>query len=412
MHVIQRAVCVSALAAFTWAPVAGPPACLGAEKLPYGFLLIGKFVGPIDDVGPGFEISVAFSKNGRHVVCTTGSKSESEPCCYLWDVQTGEHKGVLAGSEEPAEVCLGTYPYGRYATWTVAGLEVQDGLSAPGKKTLIRLEDLQPGVLKDGWVYFPIKGEGSFRMGTVIFSADGEYLAAFRFDKSIHVWNVRRGEHVGRFVVPGIPTLPSEQDPAMGVVRSVAFDPTNRYLAVGVDNGALLVVWDLKTGRETHRSREKLRPFSVAFLPNGDLLCGEYGAVPGRIIPGLITVRKAGTFEEIRTIEVPEGGVMSIAVVPGVEVGRTVSCKGGEVSIAVVRGTGVVSGGTHGHVSLWDIATGKRLAMARECGDDDEYGESVNSVAVGGDGKLIAAGGCTGYGGQGEAWLWKIVPAQ
>jgi WD40 repeat protein len=369
---------------------AGRPLCRAAEKLPYNLELLRTFVPPPDDLGAFQEVfQVGFTKNGRQIACAASGG------VYIWDTKTGGHAEAAdpyppSGAPVYHDGCFATVPYARRALWPATGLDVQDDL-AVSKTSPIRLKLLQPGVVEMvTMVNFPIEGEGSFRMGRVFFSADGEYLAALRFDKSINVWKVRGGERVGRFVVPGKFVGDEISD-----VRSVSFDPTDRYLAIVAagDSGHAAIIWDLKTGQKILHTHEKeFRPTAAVFAASGDLVCGEGLKTPYSAVSGRVTVRKAGKFDPIRTINAP-ADITSIAIVPGI---------------------GAVCGDWYGRVSVWDIATGKQLAKAKEIGngvdsaadiDSGKVVNCINSVAVSQDGKLIVAG-CNRV-----ARLWKIVPA-
>jgi WD40 repeat protein len=375
---------------------AGRPLCRAAEKLPYNLELLRTFVPPPGEFGLVQDVSrVGFTKNGRQVACLGGYQCGGEGGMYLWDTKTGgyaESAGPYPPSGAPSyhfDGNFATVPYARQALWLTTGLEVQDDL-AVSKTAPIPLRLLQRGVVEMGMVKFPIKGEGSFQMGPVFFSADGEYLAALRFDGSIDVWKVRGGERVTRVVVPGR-SMPYQITDA----GSVAFDPTDRHLAAVVagDAGTVAVVWDLKTGEKILHTHEKeFAPTVAVFAASGDLVCGEYENNGMDIKSGRVTVRKAGKFDTIRTINAP-AEITSVAIAPGI---------------------GAVCGDWYGRVSVWDITTGKQLANAKEIGNgvdsvaDIDSGKVVNciySVAVSPDGRLIVAG-CNRV-----ARLWKIVPA-
>ena len=92
------------------------------------------------------------------------------------------------------------------------GFHLEDNLAKPAKR---------PITLK------PLDGGAEIEPGGVHFSMDDKFLAVVRKDdKSLNVWEVRSGDHVGRFALPVADTVE---------VRSVSLDPTNRYVAAGVD---------------------------------------------------------------------------------------------------------------------------------------------------------------------------------
>jgi WD40 repeat protein len=312
---------------------------------------------------------------------------------YLWDTKTGNLiarflPGTRDGSHEFVVIpyYFATVPYARLCYWTPTGLEVQDDLAKPARRP-IRLKGLRPAVEKEGWPVFPMDGEGTAPMGHVYFSADDKYLAAVRGEKSVHIWNARTGEHVGRFALPE----GAKDDPPQ--VHAFAFDPTSRYLAAAVSEAmphgvwGALIVWDLKTGKKMLHAKEKYSVLDVVFSPKGELICGEAGVHPDGVdAPGRITIREAGAFFRHRSIYTPRG-LSAIAIVPRV---------------------GLVTGDFGGEVLLWDIEagadkvldTGKLLAVATE------HGKFVSAIAVGQGGKIVASGDFDGM-----ARLWKIAEA-
>jgi WD40 repeat protein len=166
----------------------------------------------------------------------------------------------------------------------------------------------------------------------------------------------------------------------------LAFDPTNRYLAAGEDQfvppdgSGAVIVWDLKTRREVLHTKEQYRVFQVAFSASGDLICvGGGGGPSGLDTLGAITIRKAAKYDVARTIGT-QCGVTALAVVPGV---------------------GVATGDWHGQVRLWDLATGRALAVA------NESGLHVNSLAASQDGKLLLSGDW-----DSTARLWRTSAAK
>ncbi|MHB9049694.1 MAG: WD40 repeat domain-containing protein [Pirellulales bacterium] len=349
------------------------PMCFGSDKPPGDLVLLRSFSNPLP------VTQVAVSKSGHSIACDIQlskrtrftDASLADAGIYLWDIRTG----VCSRAKPALPITYGdraythsfaTVPYARLCFWPVSGLEVQDDLATP-TKVPIRLDSLERAVDVEGWLHFPIAGEGSARMGRVFFSANDEYLAAVRYDRSVHVWNRRTGKHLGRFLLP---KTVSEDAVEVG---SFVFDSTNRYLAAGLDTYMRpgmyggVIVWDLKTGKEVLSTAEEYRVFQVAFSADGELICGEGGVHPNAIdSPGRITVRervREGGFGPARSIYAPRA-VRSVAILPH---GR------------------LVSGDTQGQVLVWQVE-GKLMAVAKESG------EEVVAVAVGQDGGLIASG--------------------
>jgi hypothetical protein len=356
--------------------------CFGAEKVPNDLALLKSFTIPRDDLGVSqVAYKVGFSENAELIACCSGQPGWRDSCnVFLWDVKTGRR--VPANLDLPTsrgavsfQYGCATIPYARLYFWTFAGLEVQDNLTKATKEP-IQLSLLGRGVAVEGRLRFSIEGEQSVEMGRAYFSANGDYIAALRFDKSLHVWNTRSGKHVGRFALPAEISSPNAPN-----VRSVAFDPTNRYLAAGLDlppkssegrtvNGKVIVwgrviVWDLKSREEVLHAREEYRVFQVAFSKNGELMSAEGAGGPdGLDKAGRISIRQLQKLGDARRIDTA-CGAMAIAVVPGI---------------------GIVTGGWDGRVSLWDGQTGELLAVGKD------RGKHVESLAVSQDGKLIASG--------------------
>jgi len=350
------------------------PACLGDDEAPHNIVLRKSFVTPLEASFP-YPLAihkVGFSKDGQMLACfcsAPGSPNVGD--VYLWDVKTGkfvrrirplfEWKGVVLrpGGLIEFPFYFTTVPHARLCFRTTTGLEVQDDFAGSTKRP-IRLKRLD--------------GSAKIEPGGIYFSTDDRYLAALRRDdRSVNVWDVKSGDRIGRFVLPDFNTTS---------VRSVAFDPTNHYLAVGIDhyvgpniNGAT-IVWDLRSGELVFQSDDEFRIFQVAFRGNGDLICGGGDRL---LESGTITIRKAGAFDDApRTFHTPSG-VRSIAIVPNI---------------------GLITGDWHGQVLLWDIAMGRLLAVAKE------NGQHVGSLAMGQNGKALASGDWDSI-----ARLWRIAPA-
>jgi WD40 repeat protein len=357
----------------------------GDTVQPYDLMLVRSFVNPLS------VTQVGFSKNGLLLACNVeylngtefGDASLTDAGIHLWKINTGEELCRSNMGNQPM-FRLATKPFTRIYAWTASGLEVQDDL-ATSNKVLLQLQSLQAGIDTDGRYLFPIDDDGSAEMGRVFFSGNDEYIAALRSDKSVHVWSLQSGKHVGRFALPD--NFINDSSP----VRSLAFDPTNRYLAAGVDcpqdihrhpiSNGMVIVWNLKTGKRMLTAKEEYRVFQVTFSPDGNLLCGEASGGPhGMDESGIIAVRKAGELddanENARIIHTP-CGIMCIAVIPRV---------------------GIVTGDWHGQVLLWDIESGKLLAVAKK------NGRAVFSLAVGQNGMLVASGDLDGV-----ARLWRIT---
>ena len=81
---------------------------------------------------------------------------------------------------------------------------------------------------------FKLTGHSHY-VWSVVFSADGEYLASGSYDKTIGVWRVSSGER--------IKTLTGHSS----FVRSVVFSADGEYLASGSDDKTI-GVWRVSSG--------------------------------------------------------------------------------------------------------------------------------------------------------------------
>ncbi len=360
--------------------------CLGADTPSIDLAQLRAFAIPRDSLG-GQQMAhkVAFSKNGQLLACfcsTGGFPGVAD--VYLWNIATrrlvrhirplSEWKGIVLRPGGPIEFpyYFTTEPYARLCFRAPSGLEVQDDLTSSSRR-LIRLEGLD--------------GSAEIEQQGIYFSTDDKYVAAVRKDdKSINVWNMQSGNRVRTFALAHADT---------DVIRSMAFDATNRFLAAALDsegggdhsppsNGGV-IVWDMKVGKEALHTKGEYRVFQVAFSSKGDLICGEAGVHPnGQDAPGRIIIRKSGDdgdFDErlARPIFTPRG-VWAIAIAPHVA---------------------ILSGDSNGQVLAWDIETGRLLGVAKE------NGQAVLSLAVGHTGRLVASGDWDSV-----ARLWRIADAQ
>ena len=203
-------------------------------------VLVKSFVIPLSPAisDPPAIHKVGFSKDGQLLAClcnVPGSPYWGD--VFLWDVKTGkcvrrirplsEWKGVVLRPNGPIEFqyYFTSVPYARLCFRTATGFEIQDDLAKPAKR---------PITLK------PLDGSAEIEPGGVHFSMDDKFLAVVRKDdKSLNVWEVRSGDHVGRFALPVADTVE---------VRSVSLDPTNRYVAAGVDS-VLRCAWSWQCDR-------------------------------------------------------------------------------------------------------------------------------------------------------------------
>jgi WD40 repeat protein len=192
-------------------------------------------------------------------------------------------------------------------------------------------------------------------IGSLAFSADGNYLAAATV--TAEVWLEERA--TGQVV---------RLEPCRWIsVQSLAFAPVGHVLAVTGDNPAVRL-WDLDTGNEpTTIGIESGFARSVAFSADGNVLAVSECRSQGK------------------------GGVVSIwdwhqrkrlAVLKG--------RRGVIAPLAFSRdGSQLASGDSHGFVKVWDLATRRERMNVRA----EEHGRPIRSLTFSPDGTLFVTAG-------------------
>jgi WD40 repeat protein len=176
----------------------------------------------------------------------------------------------------------------------------------------------------------PFKSQGAFA-----FSPDGERLAIWTPEGSVHVW-------VGGSDSVGTP-LPCEA--CKGVVAHLAFSPDSRWLATATGGDTFVQVWDVAKKKEVARVVPGRGP--VAFSPNDRLLAAwtddntitiwEIAPEPEMAQLGLEVASEPEMNEKI--------GISAVAFAPD--------------------GTWLAAGGGEHTVQVWEATTGRTLAQVK-----------------------------------------------
>lgn len=222
---------------------------------------------------------------------------------------------------------------------------------------------------------------------SVVFSPDGEYVAAGSSDSKVRVWNADTGELI--FTLSGHSRS----------VSDVAFSPDGSILASGsVDETA--VFWDVATGKKIHVFKPEhiiqgnmeslVIIYSVAFSPDGKWFAAGSD-------PSTIHIWDANSRELVKILDVSKSSANLLL--------DQSSPHGIEFSPDGSFLAAFTWGSTSGPY-LWET---KNFEMT-PVGPVDE--DSVEAFAISPDSKTIATSKDEGVGGINTIELWDILSGQ
>ncbi|MFE7746166.1 TIR domain-containing protein [Nocardia sp. NPDC057455] len=199
---------------------------------------------------------------------------------------------------------------------------------------------------------------------SLAFSPDGRFVANGSSDRTVHLWDIERGEQSG--------------SPLTGHTRSVgtvAFSPDGRLVVSGSDDETVRV-WDSKTGH-----------------PVGGPLLGHTNSVTAvRVSPDSKRVVSVSYDNTIRLWDIQTGQAVGGPLTAGN------SERTGLLSVAFSSdGQRIVTGGNDGIARIWDLASGEQIAAPLYM----DRG-TLSSVAFSHDSRLVAAGS------DGSVAVWDV----
>jgi WD40 repeat protein len=358
-------------------------------------------------------LSIAYSSDGKNIV--TGS---ADNLATVWDARNGNL--VLAFKEHTGPVTGVAFSPDGKAVASVSEdgtLRVWEATSGKGLRTF----NLQSGPLTalayspdggsvlvgssnktatlrdvlDGKLVLSLRGHTGSVTG-VAFSSDGKFLGTASSDRTAMVWNRSNGK------------LVSSIRGHLESVNSVAFSPTGSLLATaGSDNTARL--WDFRKAIQVRNLRQSGAVKSVAFSPDGKWL-----AIATDDTASVWDVGKGVQVLSVR----PLGSVNGIAFEPSGKRLATASADnmaqlwhldGGKGLLSVHHldsvndlsfspdGTKLATASSDNTAKVWDSSSGGELLSLSASSNP------VNSVAFSKDGKHLAMAST-----DGTATVWDI----
>ncbi len=231
----------------------------------------------------------------------SGSMDES---IHLWDAKTGQLLRIFRGHSGDVTSVFFRPDDKQVISW--------------GRDQTVRVWEVATGRELRRW-----KTPGGWKLAL---SSDGKTLAGFGTAPggSIIIWDVATGNKVRELPFEG------ERDFAF----DLAFSPDGKQLVSG---GSTLRVFDTASGKQLQAFGSGQRINSVSFSANGKLLAVGRNGEP-------VALWDTTTYKQVRQLDGNRDGVRPVAFAPD---GKTLAVA------------------AHGPVSLWDPATGKKLAGTR-----------------------------------------------
>lgn len=183
----------------------------------------------------------------------------------------------------------------------------------------------------------------------IAMNTDGTLLAAAGADGTVIVWDVRN---------PNNPERLGKLSASTGPVWSVTFDPQDRWLAAGTDDGTIRL-WRVQDQAQISTTSVQDGPiFALAFDADGNRLA-------------------AGGNQQISLLDVQPDGSLALS--------RTMSMMG-EAWQAAYSPNGVYLALATSELEVWKLATNERIAL-------EGHQRRINCVTVSDDGILLVSGG-------------------
>jgi RNA polymerase sigma factor (sigma-70 family) len=311
---------------------------------------------------------VAFSPDGKTLAACSRDKS-----IKLWDVPTGRERFTLERQSLDLDVhAVAFSPDGKtLASLRRGGITLWDVATGKEQAALKLWDGVTDKKLFKGHT------DGVLSMA---FSPDSKTLASGSDDETIKLWEVATGKV--QATLKG-PTAAIEQARLRGQtfpVSAVVFSPDGKTLASRCAQQGLIKLWDVATGSEraTLKGQAAYKESPVGESPFSGLFSPDSKTLALKSEDGTIKLWEVATGKEGATLDRSHnGGLMAFS-------------PDGETLL----------GFSGGHLTSWEVATGKDRDQAILCGHTGR----VFSVAFSPDGKTLASGS-----EDGTSKLWEVA---
>ena len=294
-------------------------------------------------------MAMAFRPDGKTLATVTASDSAAG-AVELWNVATHQQIGrpfVLTGIANPRQQSVALSPDG--TTVAIGGYGVELWNVVTRRHTTNLESSADPGKV----------------VNAVAFSHDGKTLAIGNGQGTTEIWNLATRQAVG-------PLLTSTS-----AVESIAFSSDGQTLATGNDDGTVHL-WDTALESPFTSSRNI---GSIAFNPVSGNLAANVPHHPRQLqLWNIITGQRTGT--------VPSNGADGVGSAAFSPHGKT---------LAVGRNDGTVQ--------LWDVATRRQIGRRLPYSGDTQGASETVSLAFSPDGRTLA----TASFDYGAAQLWNVA---
>ncbi|MHB8628813.1 MAG: WD40 repeat domain-containing protein [Aggregatilineales bacterium] len=357
------------------------------------------------------QLAVAFSPDGKTIA--SGGYDDN---VNLWDTTSGQPVGILKGHQESVR--------------SVAFSKDGKVLASGSDDKTIRLWDPAAGKMLQ-----TLSGHTDY-VESVTFSADGKTLASASDDGSVILWDVATGKQSQtlkasdssgymyaaafspdskllasgggdgkvRLWDPATGKAGKVLDTKLGGVRTLAFSPDGKALAVAGSYDYGVQLWDPAAGRQTNILKGYNDTiYGLAFSPDGKTLIT--GSRSTLITWNVVSGQSSSTLEGEHGIEVyatttsPDGKYLA-ASFQGDALIRLWSTSALDKAPTLLKGhDGAVygmafspdsktlaTGSADETIMLWDVSSGKDTGILKD------HTGSVYAVAFSPDGKLLASG--------------------